>query len=216
MHTLHTVHALCSKTSLRPVSLLRSGRTPLRSRSCEPFRCHPFVSPATSEVGALYRTSFRCTMQPSRACPKALSTSHTGQLNPVAATCLRLPGGFLLLGNARLPACSALGESARDAELGTDTVDAVRRVEVLDDQNLEASGATLARSNDRPGHEELPNLEHRSVTWLCHVSGSNFANETYAVPSLAVLGRDLLLVADPVSVPPPQGCGVVHTDGVDA
>lgn len=39
---------------------------------------------------------------------------------------------------------------------------------------------------------------------------------TYPEPPLAVLGLDLLAVAQPVAVPAPQGGRVVHADGVDA
>lgn len=38
---------------------------------------------------------------------------------------------------------------------------------------------------------------------------------TYAEPSLAVLGLNLLTVAHPVAVPPPEGSRVVNTDGVN-
>lgn len=40
--------------------------------------------------------------------------------------------------------------------------------------------------------------------------------KTYAEPSLAVLGLNLVPVAHPVSVPPPQSGRVVNTDGVNA
>ena len=39
--------------------------------------------------------------------------------------------------------------------------------------------------------------------------------ETYAVPSLSVLGSDLVLVCEPVTVPPPEGSRVVYTNCVD-
>ena len=39
---------------------------------------------------------------------------------------------------------------------------------------------------------------------------------TYAEPSLAILGLDLIAVGHPVAVPPPQSSRVVHTDGIDA
>jgi hypothetical protein len=38
---------------------------------------------------------------------------------------------------------------------------------------------------------------------------------TYAEPAVAVLGLDLVLVAEPVAVPPPQSSRVVDADGVD-
>jgi hypothetical protein len=42
--------------------------------------------------------------------------------------------------------------------LGVDSVNAVARVEVLDNNHLEAGGGTLAGSNGRVGQEELPDL----------------------------------------------------------
>lgn len=41
-------------------------------------------------------------------------------------------------------------------------------------------------------------------------------NITHSVPAVAVLGLDLVGVAQPVAVPVPQGRRVVHTDGVDS
>ena len=38
---------------------------------------------------------------------------------------------------------------------------------------------------------------------------------TYSEPSVAILGNDLLLVAHPVSVPSPEGSGVVNTNGIN-
>lgn len=67
-------------------------------------------------------------------------------------------------------------------------------VEVLDDDHLEAGGAALAGGDDGPGEEELPD----------------------AVPLLAVLCVDGLGVAEPVTVPAPEGARVVDADGVDA
>jgi hypothetical protein len=70
----------------------------------------------------------------------------------------------------------------------------VRGVQVLLHHNLEASSATLARSDDRPCKEELPDSE----------------------PAIAVLGLHGIEVAKPVAVPTPEGRGVVDADGVDA
>jgi hypothetical protein len=47
---------------------------------------------------------------------------------------------------------------ARQAKLRRDALDPVRRVDVLDEHNLEARGRALARRNRRVGKEELPNL----------------------------------------------------------
>lgn len=66
-------------------------------------------------------------------------------------------------------------------------------VDVLDERDLEAGGSTLARGNGGVGQEELPDAE----------------------PALAVLGGDLLLVADPVAVPFPECRRVVYTDSID-
>lgn len=41
------------------------------------------------------------------------------------------------------------------------------------------------------------------------------ASPTYSVPSLSILGDDLVLVADPVAIPSPQGSRVVNTDSVE-
>jgi hypothetical protein len=57
-----------------------------------------------------------------------------------------------------LASCLGLGESTRQAKLRADSVDTVDRVEVLDHQDLEAGGTALARGDDRPGEEELPDL----------------------------------------------------------
>ena len=43
--------------------------------------------------------------------------------------------------------------------MSVEAVHAVRGVQVLLDHNLEASGAALPGSNDRPGEEELPDLQ---------------------------------------------------------
>ena len=39
---------------------------------------------------------------------------------------------------------------------------------------------------------------------------------TYSEPFVAILGNDLLLVTHPVSVPSPEGSGVVNTNGINA
>lgn len=80
----------------------------------------------------------------------------------------------------------------RQGELVVDSVDTVDSVEVLDAGDLEASGGTLARGDRGVGKEVLPDAE----------------------PASTVLGVDLVLVAEPVTVPPPEGGGVVDTDGV--
>ena len=84
-------------------------------------------------------------------------------------------------------------KGGRKSKLSVDSLYTVRRVDVLDKCDLEAGSGTLARSNGGVGQEELPDAE----------------------PALAVLGGNLLLVADPVAVPFPEGGGVVHTDGVN-
>lgn len=99
----------------------------------------------------------------------------------------------LVRGEHRLASSASRGEGARKAELGRPAVDTVVGVQVLNHNNLEAGGTALARGNDGPGQEELPN----------------------SVPALAVLGIDNLLVAEPVAVPTPESTRVVYTDGID-
>lgn len=77
--------------------------------------------------------------------------------------------------------------------MSRDAFDAVICVEVLHKRNLEARSGTLARSDGRIGEEILPDAE----------------------PALAVLGRDLVLIGDPVAVPSPKGRRVVDANGVD-
>ena len=55
-------------------------------------------------------------------------------------------------------------DSAVDTVLSVEAVHAVRGVQVLLDHNLEASGAALPGSNDRPGEEELPDLQFTNVS----------------------------------------------------
>lgn len=63
-----------------------------------------------------------------------------------------------LLGQPVLALSLASGNSTAETELGPETVETVGSVQVLDDHNLEASGATLPGSDDRPCEEKLPNL----------------------------------------------------------
>ena len=49
-------------------------------------------------------------------------------------------------------------EGAVQSELGVDTIDPVRRVDVLHQHDLEAGGGTLARGDGRPGQEKRPDL----------------------------------------------------------
>lgn len=51
------------------------------------------------------------------------------------------------------------GKSTSETELGAVAVDTVGGVQVLDDHDLEAGGATLAGSNDGPSKEEFPDLQ---------------------------------------------------------
>lgn len=69
----------------------------------------------------------------------------------------------------------------------------VSLVDVLSEHVLVSSGSSLSRGDDRRGKEELPDSE----------------------PSDTVLVDDLVLVAHPVSVPAPQGGGVVNTNVID-
>lgn len=40
--------------------------------------------------------------------------------------------------------------------------------------------------------------------------------KTYSVPSVSVLGENLVLVGEPVSIPSPESCRVVNTDSVNS
>jgi hypothetical protein len=53
---------------------------------------------------------------------------------------------------------AALGKSALEVELGWHALDAVGRVDVLDQGDLVAGGAALAGDDGRVGEEELPDL----------------------------------------------------------
>ena len=70
-------------------------------------------------------------------------------------------------------------ESTGEGELSVDAIDTVHGVEVLNAGDLEASCGALARSDRGVGKEVLPDAE----------------------PAGAVLGVDLVLVAEPVAVP---------------
>lgn len=63
-----------------------------------------------------------------------------------------------LLRQSSLASRLASGQGTRETILGVDSVNAVARVEVLDNNHLEAGGGTLAGSNGRVGQEELPDL----------------------------------------------------------
>ena len=84
-------------------------------------------------------------------------------------------------------------ESAGQRELRVDTIDTVDGIEVFDAGDLEASGGTLAGRDRGIGKEVLPDAE----------------------PASTILGVDLVLVAEPVAVPPPEGGGVVNTNSID-
>lgn len=96
-------------------------------------------------------------------------------------------------------------------------VDAVEPVQVLVERDLEDGRAALARSDDRRREEVQPDLwrgtrraarEEGEVRGLSQLPArsqlARGSRGTYAVPALAVLGEDLLLVLDPVLVPPVQ------------
>ena len=69
-----------------------------------------------------------------------------------------------LLGKAGLAGSLAGSKSTGDTELSVEAVHAVRSVQVLLDHDLEARGATLPGGNDRPGEEELPDLQLTNVS----------------------------------------------------
>lgn len=93
----------------------------------------------------------------------------------------------------RLQISSALLERSSKAELSWNTKNAVSRVDVLDQGNLVAGCSSLARDDGRVSEEELPDLE----------------------PLDAVLGNNVVAVAQPVSVPSPESRRVVDTDSVN-
>lgn len=59
---------------------------------------------------------------------------------------------------SRLASLSARVDSTGQAKLRRNAIDAMSRVQVLHNDELVASGATLASSDNGPGEEELPNL----------------------------------------------------------
>lgn len=69
-----------------------------------------------------------------------------------------------LFGKAGLAGSLAGSKSTGDTELSVKAVHTVRGVQVLLDHNLEARGAALPRGNDRPGEEELPDLQLTKVS----------------------------------------------------
>ena len=91
-------------------------------------------------------------------------------------------------------------------------------VDVLGENNLVASSAALAGDDGGVGKEELPDL-HKKISMRSSETSlieRELVMATYAEPSLAILGLDLVAVGHPVAVPPPQSSRVVHTDGVNA
>lgn len=99
-----------------------------------------------------------------------------------------------------------------EAVLRVDTLNTVGGVDVLDEGDLPAGSTTLAGSDGGGSQEVFPNLKNVSLMLM------NLMREkgTYAEPSLAVLGLDLLTVAHPVTVPPPESGRVVNANGVNA
>lgn len=70
------------------------------------------------------------------------------------------------LRQARLARLPAGLEGTGEAVLRGNAVDAVRRVQVLDNNHLVASGRALAGGDDGPGEEEFPDLV--TLVWLHH------------------------------------------------
>ena len=99
-----------------------------------------------------------------------------------------------------------------ESELRRNALNAVGRVQVLDDEHLEARSAALTRRNDGPGQEEFPDLLTVSPQRCVLLKTCT----TYAVPALAELSLNLVAVADPVTVPPPDGSRVVNANSVNA
>lgn len=78
--------------------------------------------------------------------------------------------------------------------VGEDALNSVISIQVLVHGDLEDRGRPLTSGNDRVGQKVDPN----------------------SVPSFAILGNDLVLVGQPVEVPPVNGGRVVDTEDVDA
>jgi hypothetical protein len=60
----------------------------------------------------------------------------------------------------RLASFLASGEGTSKSELRADTVNPMSRVKVFDDNHLVTGGHSFARGDDRPGEEQLPDLEY--------------------------------------------------------
>lgn len=130
------------------------------------------------------------------------------------------PWGLAVLITSLLPKSGLVsglgsGESAREVKLGGDALDTVGRVDVLDKGELVAGGGTLAGDDGGGSKEVLPDL--RACLLACRDTSHARQQDmgTHPEPSLAVLGLDLLAVAHPVSVPPPESGRVVNADGVN-
>lgn len=99
---------------------------------------------------------------------------------------------------------------SRETILGRNALNAVFRVDVLDQGDLPAGRAALAGDDGRVGEEKLPDLDCGQLS-----SKHRYHGDTYAEPLLAVLGLDVLLVGHPVSVPMPNSSRVVHANGIN-
>jgi len=88
-------------------------------------------------------------------------------------------------------------ESPRKGELGADAFDAVSRVHVLDKGDLVASCGALTRNDGGVGKEIFPDL------FVLDAIRKRSGDQTYSVPSVAILRHDLLLVGEPVPIPSP-------------
>jgi len=115
----------------------------------------------------------------------------------------------LVLGERCLVGGLAGLKCPRQGELGIDALDAVSGVQVLDKGDLVAGCGALARDDGGVGEEELPDL------FLLVVPCKLSRDPTYSVPSVAILGQDLVLVGEPVSVPSPESSRVMNSDCVN-
>jgi hypothetical protein len=105
------------------------------------------------------------------------------------------------------------GEGAGQAKLRGDTVNTMSRVKVLDYNHLVTGGHAFAGGNNGPGEEQLPDLGHvrihEEALW-------ETTEKTHSVPSGTILGLDRFHISNPVTVPSPEGAGVVNTDSINA
>jgi hypothetical protein len=124
--------------------------------------------------------------------------SHHPAHHKIKRLCWNRYDLVLVLGEQRLVGGFAGLKGARERELGVNSLDTMGGVQVLDKGDLVAGCGALARDDGGVGKEKFPDLV------LSAVPCKPLDDQTYSVPSIAILREDLLLVGDPVSVPSPE------------